>query len=312
MSDAKRFDILGLGCCTVDDLLYLEAFPAPDTKVRVLERVRDCGGLTASALVAASRLGAHCSYAAQLGHDELSDFVAESLEREKVDLSHVVWNEQAQPIHSTILVDVTNRTRTILWSKSGETGAHDTLPDDEVIRSCRVLFLDHYGTEGGIRAAKIARDHQIPVVADLERDNVSRFNELLSCVDHLIVSQRFALHLAQTDSLQNALRVLVIGRTAVVITCGENGCWFASQDDKTPRHLPAFKVETLDSTGCGDVFHGAYACELARETELARGETLENRVRFASAASAIKATRRGVQSGAPTREEVEAFLQLRQ
>lgn len=302
----KQFDILGLGCCTVDDLLYVEGFPAPDAKVRVLERVRDCGGLTASALVAASRLDAHCSYGAQLGFDELSVFVAESLQRENVDLSHVVWNTQAQPIHSTIIVDTTNHTRTILWSKNGVTGAHDELPREDMIRATRVLFVDHYGTEGAIRAAKIARPHRIPVVADLERDNVARFDELLSLVDHLVVSQRFALHLARTDSPQDALRVLVAGRAAVVITCGENGCYFASQDDETPRHFPSFAVETVDSTGCGDIFHGAYACELAR------GASLENRVRFASAASAIKATRRGVQQAAPTRSEVEAFLQLRQ
>ncbi len=305
MNHNQRFDILGLGCCTVDDLLYIEAFPAPDSKVRVLERVRSSGGLTASALVAASRLGAHCAYAAQLGFDDLSNFVAQSLQRENVDLSHIAWNEHAQPIHSTILVDTTAHTRTILWSKNGATGAHDALPDEEVIGSCRVLFLDHYGTTGSIRAAKIARQNQIPVVADLERDNVPRFGELLAFVDHLIISQRFALHLTKTNSPQNAIRVLVSGRQAVVVTCGENGCWFASCEDQTPRYSPAFAVKTLDSTGCGDIFHGAYACELAR------GERLESRVRFAAAAAAIKATRRGVQSGAPTRLEVEAFLEER-
>ncbi len=300
-----RFDILGLGCCTVDDFVYLAAFPTPDTKHRVLERQRDGGGLTASALVAAARLGARCAYAAQLGYDELSQFVARNLQRENVDLSHIVWSEAAQPIHSTILVDTSSHTRTILWSKNGETGAHDTLPPAEIIRNCRVLFVDHYGINGAIRAAKIARENAIPVVADLERDNVPRFQELLALVDHLVVSERFARHLTQADSVENALRVLVVGREAVVVTCGEIGCWFASSDDKTPRHFPAFAVETVDTTGCGDIFHGAYACELAR------GEVLEKRVRFASASAAIKATRRGVQRGAPTRREVEAFLQSR-
>lgn len=145
----------------------------------------------------------------------------------------------------------------------------------------------------------------IPVVADLERDNMPRFSELLALVSHLIVSQRFALHLTQTASPQDALRSLVVGRAAVVVTCGENGCWFASREEQMPRHFPAFEVETRDTTGCGDVFHGAYA------SELARGVALEDRVRCASAAAAIKATRRGVQRAAPTRTEVEAFLKER-
>ena len=301
MSD-QQFDILGIGCCTVDDLLYVESFPAPDTKQRVLERVRDGGGLTASALVAASRLGARCSYAAQLGHDELSQFVARNLERENIDLSHVVWTDRAQPIHSTIVVDTTNHTRTILWSKDGETGAHDSLPAESVIRKARVLFLDHYGTVGGIRAAKIARENGVAVVADLERDNVPRFHELLEQIDHLIISHHFAINLTKSKNARDAVRVLVRNRAAVVVTCGEEGAWFASRENATSQHLPAFRVQTVDSTGCGDIFHGAYAGELAR------GETLENCVRFASAAAAVKATRCGVQRAAPTREEVEAFL----
>ncbi len=295
-------DILGLGCCTVDELLYVEAFPAPDAKVRVLERVRGCGGLTASALVAAARLGARCAYGAQLGHDEDSRFVAQTLQREGVDLSHAVWNERAQPIRSTIIVDTTHHTRNIFWEKNGVVGAHDELPDAQIIRGCRVLFIDHYGTAGSIRAAQIARENGIAVVADLERDNVPRFAELLQLVDHLVVSQRFALHLTRATNARDAVRVLVGGRAAAVVTCGEDGCWFASRHDETPRHFAAFEIDTLDSTGCGDIFHGAYACELAR------GESLANRVRFASAAAALKATRRGVQSGAPTRTEVEAFL----
>ncbi|HVF85756.1 MAG TPA: PfkB family carbohydrate kinase, partial [Abditibacteriaceae bacterium] len=243
-----------------------------------------------------------CAYGAQLGVDADSRFVAQSLQREGVNLSPVVWNEQAQPIHSTVVVDTTHHTRNIFWEKNGAVGAHDELPDEETIRNCRVLFVDHYGTTGSIRAAQIARQGGIPLVADLERDNVPRFAELLGLVDHLVVSQPFALHLTRATNLRDAVRVLVAGRTAVVVTCGENGCWFASRDDQTPRHFPAFAVETIDSTGCGDIFHGAYACELAR------GETLDNRVRFAAAAAALKATRRGVQTGAPTRTQVEAFL----
>jgi sugar/nucleoside kinase (ribokinase family) len=182
----KIYDVLGLGCCTVDELLYVEQFPTPDAKVRVLERERGCGGLTATALVAASRLGARCAYAAQLGHDENSRFVAQALRRENVELSTVVWNPDARPIHSTIVVDTTNHSRNIFWQLSGVVGAHPQQPNAEVIRASRVLFVDHYGTEGSIRAAHIAREAGVPVVADLERDNVPHFEELLSLVDHLL------------------------------------------------------------------------------------------------------------------------------
>jgi len=56
-SPTKRFDVLGLGCAAVDDLLYVPSFPGADAKVRVTRSVRRCGGLTGAALVTAARLG---------------------------------------------------------------------------------------------------------------------------------------------------------------------------------------------------------------------------------------------------------------
>jgi ribokinase len=299
------YDVLGLGCATVDDLLYVEAFPAPDAKTRVLRSERQGGGLTATALVAASRLGARCAYAAMLGHDEYSQFVAQNLRRENVDLKHIVWSDDARPIHSTIVVDTQRHTRNIFFQIGGAVGAHDELPHADVIRSTRVLFLDHYGTTGGIRAAHIARAAGIPIVADLERENVPRFAELLALVDHLIVSQAFALQYTSTHSpAAAALALWNKYRQVVIVTGGVEGCWSVSAEEpKQARHHAAYKVETVDTTGCGDVFHGAYAASLAH------GYNLEQRVRFASAAAAIKATRHGAQTGIPNRVQVEGFLE---
>ena len=73
-------------------------------------------------------------------------------------------------------------------------------------------------------------------------------------------------------------------------------------DPRTPRHQPAYRVEVVDTTGCGDVFHGAYAAGLAQ------GVGTAERVRLATATAALKATRHGGQAGIPSRAAVEAFL----
>src|SRR5438552_11512604 len=99
------FDILGLGCVAIDDLVYVDAYPAPDTKVQVRRRERQCGGLTATALVAAARLGARCAFAGVLGDDEDSDFVTATFEREGVDTAPTIRRREARPIRSTIIVD---------------------------------------------------------------------------------------------------------------------------------------------------------------------------------------------------------------
>jgi hypothetical protein len=77
-------DILGVGCVAVDDLVYVEDYPAADSKTQITERERQCGGLTATALVAAARLGARCSVAVTLGDDELSRFVLDRLQQEGI------------------------------------------------------------------------------------------------------------------------------------------------------------------------------------------------------------------------------------
>ena len=92
----------------------------------------------------------------------------------------------------------------------------------------------------------------------------------------------------------------------VVVTSGAKGCWFTGAEAQaTTLYQPAFPVEAVDTTGCGDVFHGAYA------SALARGLGIRERVRLAAAAAALKATRPGGQAGCPTLAEVEAFMKER-
>ncbi len=297
-------DILGIGCAAVDDVLYVSGYPVADSKAEVNRRERRCGGLTAIALIAAARLGASCSYAGVLGDDELSRYVLQVMRDGAVDTSTTVLRPEARPAYSVIVVDESTGTRTILSDIQKVHGADDSLPSEQLIRSARVLFIDHFGIPGMIRACRIARESGIPVVADFERHEAPRFQELLGLVDHLILSRDFAARLTGQQEPPAAARSLWRqDRSAVVITAGREGCWYV---DKTGNgqaaHLPAFKVKPLDTTGCGDVFHGAYAAALAR------GLPLRNRLRLASAAAALKAANVGGPAGIPTAGDVDQFL----
>ena len=298
-----RFDILGLGCAAVDELIYVPAYPPADAKTRVLRREHHCGGLTATALVAAARLGANCAYAGVLGEDDASHFVLECLKKEGIDVRHAVCRAGAKPIHSVIVVDEIRRTRNVFFDVENVAGADARLPAKEFIESARVLFVDNFGMTGMIRAARIARAAGIPVVADFENDDTPRFTQLLAMVDHLILSETFAVKLTGArHPAAAAVKLWQRDRRAVVVTCGERGSYFLEAADQGPQYLPAFRLKAIDTTGCGDVFHGAYAAALAR------GLPLVDRVRFASAAAALKATRHGGQAGIPNLTAVNKFL----
>ena len=297
------WDILGLGCVAVDDLLYLDAFPQPDTKMRVRARQRQCGGLSANALVAAARLGARCAHAGTLGTDEASAFVLDTFRREGIDVQLVRLTADARPIRSTILVDQSRHTRTILFDLSGTAGASVDWPPEEALHRCRMIYVDHYGMDGMIRAARVARAAGAAVFGDLERDEWPGFEELFGLVDHLVVNHAFACkRTGCADPAAAAAQLAKTGKAAVVVTCGAEGSWWIGEGAAAPVHQPAFPVDVVDTTGCGDVFHGAYAAAWVR------GLPLCERVRVASAAAALKATRPGGQLGSPRWDEVQTFL----
>ncbi len=111
----KRIDILGLGCTAVDELLYVDAYPAEDGKTPVRRRQRQCGGLTATAMVAGARLGCRCTFAGTLGNDEASQFVIQRFREEGIDVTLVCRREEARPVRATIIINPNRQTRTIFY-----------------------------------------------------------------------------------------------------------------------------------------------------------------------------------------------------
>jgi sugar/nucleoside kinase (ribokinase family) len=297
-------DILGVGSVAVDDLLYVAEYPPPDAKARVLRRERQCGGLTGTALVAAARSGARCGFAGVVGTDELSDTVAQQFERVGVDTAWMARDPAARVIYSVIVVEQQRQLRTIFYDLEGTIGVVPAWPPAEAIESARALYIDHLDAEMALRAARIARAAGVAVIADFEYVSSPIFPELLDLVDHLILPIGFAAQLSGcADPREAAPALWSAGRALVAVTCGADGAWWVEREaPEQPRHKAAVAVAVVDTTGCGDVFHGAYAAALVR------GLPAAARLRYAAAAAALKATRPGAQAGIPARDEVEALL----
>jgi sugar/nucleoside kinase (ribokinase family) len=305
VTDARpaAVDVLGLGAVAIDDLLFVDDYPPSDAKVPVRSRHRQLGGLAGTALVTVARIGGRAAYAGALGDDELSRAAVAALAREGVDLAALSAHPDARPIHSTVVVTRT-AARTIFFDTHGVLGADGERPSPDVIRGARVLLVDNFGVRGMIRAARIARAAAIPVVGDFESDDDPDIDELVALTDHLILPVAFAERVTGvSDPSAMVDQLWTRDRSCVVVTCGADGLWHrAVEPELGVRRLPAFPVEAVDSTGCGDVFHGAYALALAR------GFGTDDRLRVAAAAAAIKATRRGGQTGIPDWATVTGFL----
>ena len=302
MQPPAEFDVLGLGCAAVDEVLYVASFPQPDTKCRVLRRECRLGGLTANALVSARHLGARCAFAGRLGLDADSRLVERHFRRQEIETRLAPRSREYGVGRSTIIAAGDAGSRTVLSHVSGLRGAHETLPPAETIRRARCLLIDHHGAAGGLRACRVARAFGVPVVADFERDEDPLFSELLAAVDHLVISSSFAGRLTGMASPEEAIQALCSPeRAAVVVTCGKDGCWYVDGAGAV-LHTAAFSVTVSDTTGCGDIFHGAYAASMGFLAHLT------DRVTFASAAAALWASR-STPEGFPSRSMVDQFLE---
>ncbi len=298
-----NYDVLGAEIAAVDDLLTVEKYPRPNVKVPVLAAARHGGGPACTAMAAVATLGGRAAFLARLGEDELSQFLRRSLAARGVDISHLVPDSASTPYHSYCINDRSTGERTIFYdNRNFRRLTADDVPEELLVRT-RVLLLDFIADPAPVALAQKARRAGTTVVLDLEGRSAEAV-ALCDHVDHLVVPEEFAQWRTGEAELGAACAQLARQRrAATVVTAGVAGCWWTDSPARSPQHQPAFRVSTVDTTGCGDTYHGAYALAIAR------GLSVADTVLFAAACGALKASgRSGGWDALPTAEQVAGLL----
>jgi sugar/nucleoside kinase (ribokinase family) len=254
-------------------------------------------------LAAAARLGSRCRALGRLGENELSQFVYDVLGGCGVDLSLLQKQSEAEPVYCVIIVSKETGSRAIYgdYNRTNGLQPHELKP--EWFSSAKVLLVDHYGPPTILQAVRLAKAAGLQVISDIERD-VPEFPEIRKHIDHLVCSAEFAVPYTKTETPAAACESLEkTGRHAtVVVTAGEHGCYYCTRENATVRPVPAHPVKPVDTTGCGDVFHGVFCHGIAQ------GWPIEKAIQWANAGAAIKATRTGGWLAVPRAEEIEQLL----
>jgi sugar/nucleoside kinase (ribokinase family) len=297
------FDIVGVGINVIDYLFRIPHFPEPNTKMDALGATIQGGGLTATAMVACARLGLRTRYIGKFGGNEIGRLARDELAAEGLDLAGSVTAEGVPNRFCVVLVEESSGHRTIVRQRDPRMWLR---PDDltrETVCAGRALHLDGHEGEAALQAARWAKEAGIPVSVDAEGPTQFR-EELFRLTDVLIVSRRFARALTGKTAPEDILRVLAgFGPPCVGLTRGEAGSALLHQGEVV--EVPGFPVEVVDTTGAGDVFHGAFLYGLLR------GWEARDILRFANAVSALKCTCLGGRTGIPRIEEVWGFLAAR-
>jgi sugar/nucleoside kinase (ribokinase family) len=297
----RRFDLLAVGECSLDTRLLVSSLPAPGEKRTVLQWEELAGGQTASAALAAARLGLRVAYAGAVGDDACSESVLAPLRAAGVDLGGVVRVPGAATRAAVILVEEGSGERTILGHRDPALGEGSARLAGLDLGTARLLLLD--GSDLGLatRLAARARAAGQAVVLDLDGPTPG-FEELLAHVDFPVVSRDFAV--AAYGSAGAALeRLIALGARMAVVTLGAEGA--SARIGESALHSPAFEVPVVDTTGAGDTFHAAFAWALLA------GQDARQALRWANAAAALSCTAAGAQGARLDGERVRALLARR-
>jgi len=295
----ERPQIVGFGSVAVDHLLRVDQ-PLSRGKGRVLAESHAQGGNVATALVAAASLGTSTGYVGWLSTDPRDTSVAEGLSSRGVDLSMATYSAQARPVRSTILVDCTGE-RFIAYRDDTCLGAPPSLSLDD-FDTARVLLIDAYAASTPAIVNKAVL-HGIAVIADVEWSIGSATDDLLLLCQHLVLPWEFAASVTGEDSVNAIIGALWSEQSeVVVITRGASGAWLRQRGSQAVWHQAGFEVDVVDTTGCGDWFHGAYAAALSQ------GQDPRQSVRFAAAAAALSAEYLGGRSTEVTLAAVQHLL----
>jgi sugar/nucleoside kinase (ribokinase family) len=301
MVSMPQFDVVGVGLNATDTLIVAPHFPAYAGKAPFAYETVMPGGQVASALAACARLGLRAKYIGAVGDDEHGRIQLESLAAVGIDCADVKVRRNCATQSAYIIVDASTGERTVLWRRDDGLRIHPSEISGEQIACGRLLHIDGHDTPAVARAAAVARAHGIPVTVDVDTI-YDGFERVLPLVDYLVASSEFpAAWTGEQDPFQALERLQTeYGMKVAAMTLGGHGA--LARADGRFFYAPAYAVNAVDTTGAGDVFHGAFCYAVLEGMPI--GDALD----FSNAMAALNCTAPGARGGIRGLEEIRALM----
>jgi sulfofructose kinase len=292
-------DIVGVGLNATDTLIPVSQYPVSGSKVEIRSASVLPGGQVASAMVACQRWGLRARYVGKLGDDAAADLHRAEFARAGVEAKIITARDCAS--HQSFILVEDSGERTVLWKRDERLMLRPEELRREWITDARALHVDGRDTAAAISAAGWAREAGIPVVADLD-ELYPDVEQLIEKVDYLIVSRNIPGQLTGKSDLRESLMAtrLQYGCRLTAATLGQDGV--LAWDGHDFCYRPAYRVEVVDTTGAGDIFHAGFIYGLLQRSPLA--QTLD----FACAAAALNCTAVGARGGIQAVSSIENLM----
>lgn len=297
----RPFQLVGMGLNAVDWICVLPHYPEHNSKVQIDKMYKRGGGQVATASALCARYGLKVRYVGRVGDDEIGKFSLQDLQKESMDLSCLQTVAGATSQFAVILVDRPSGERTILWDRDPALHWGDKeLKPDSVVEG-QLLHLDGHDQPASIQAARWAREAGMKVSLDIDKVQPG-VEELLALTDFLIPGTSFVREFSGQEDWRKGLQTLSEATSGfVAVTLGKEGVGVLWEDEIL--EVPGMTVDSVDTTGAGDVFHGAFLYGLFQDWSVGRC------LRFANSAGALSCTQYGARGGIPPLEKVTSMVE---
>jgi len=287
---------------TVQDRIYsLSTLPDGGGKYQSHQYMETGGGPAATAAVAIARLGVDVDFIGRVGDDSCGNTLLKELQGYGVNTEFCRQYPNARSSQSAILVDQHGE-RIIVNYPSPDLDTDAQWLESIDFTRYDIVLADVRWHEGTLKSFALARAAGVMTLldADMTPQDIS---PLVALADHAVFSTPGLKRMTGKDGAEEGLNQAAKhtdGKVYVTLG-GEGALWLENEQQ---HQLPAFSIDVVDTTGAGDVFHGAMAVALAEKMPTAEA------IRFASAVAAMKCTQAGGRAGIPNREQTESFLSL--
>lgn len=292
--------IICVGNAALDRVYRVDVLPTGPTKMRAVEHIESGGGTAANAAVTIARLGGPVELWSRVGDDDIGRRIRAGLEAERVDVRYVASFEEVRSPTTVVIVDDSGE-RIIVGARDVQMPSSTSWLPLERVAGASVVLADLRWLEAVRTVFLHARKAAVPTVLDVDLGGREALPELLGLTDYAIFTEQaledFMPGLEPRAALE---RAMLHGVRHAGVTRGRHG--YEWRDSFGGGSLPAFPVDTVDTTGAGDAFHGAFTLALSEK------RSVTDCVRFATATAALKCLRLGSRAGLPRRPDVDAFL----
>lgn len=290
--------IMCIGNSAYDITFLLPSYPKENYKYKTNEIIKCGGGTCSNSAYLLSKWGLDVYFVSVVGNDQYGKLIYDELKSVGVNTNYFELRNNFDTNVSYIVVNKENGSRTIISSNSNTNLISkeiviDVVPD--------ILLID--GREFELSKSIIENNKNMISVIDASNDN-EQVKELCKLCNYVVCSKNFMADVSNIDisnfeNLESAFEVLEnMFNSNIIVTLEENGSAYRNENGNVDI-IPSIDIKPCDTTGAGDIYHGAFVYGLANNWNI------KEILRFSNIAGALSTTKFGGRNSVFELSEVE-------